>query len=214
MGNTFMSGCSDTAPATSRSGPRDATRRAWIWLAIFAVIRVCYYVYFEWANLAHFFEDEDPLLDGAILLLFSIASLILFIKSILRHQLRPALIYVALFIIIFGSTRYGPEIDLTAKAYFFSTYPEMCPEGHPEPGYRIFLCYKYWDSHSREALVLNPGDEMAVRSKDWPEGIRRALLDRGQPGLPITEVDECFIRKTKQLVSHIYWVSDDCGPPN
>jgi hypothetical protein len=194
-----------------RHGSDSAVRRAWMWVGAFVLVRIAYYVYFEWTNFVHLYEDEDPLLAGTILLSIMLANIILFINAALRRRMKPALIYAAFFLLHLGSGRYEVEIDLTAKAYFFSVYPGMCPEGSAKPGYRAFICYKYWFSHAREALVFNPGDEMAATSKEWPGDIRRALLDRGQLGLPITEMDECFIRKTKHLVGHVYWVSDDCG---
>jgi hypothetical protein len=193
-----------------RHGGGSAVRRVWILVGAFVLVRIAYYVYFEWTNLVHLYEDEDHLLFGTMLLGIVLANIILFINAVLRRRIKPALIYAAFFVLHLESGRWVGEIDMTAKAYFFSAYPSMCPEGSPKPGYRAFICYKYWFSHAREALVFNPGDEMAQSSKHWPLDIKEIVLERGQTDIPISDVEECFVRKTKHVTNHMYLVSDDC----
>lgn len=210
-----MSDCNHAAPdAASLPGLRNPARKAWIWLGVYALIRVCFYVYFEWHNIAYVYEDEYPFFDGLVFFFFLGASLGLLIGSLRRRTAKAAMIYAALFLINLGSPRIGTAVDLTAKAYFFSAYPEMCPEGSPKPGYRVFLCYKYWFMDSRTALVFNPGDEMAAPSTAWPSDIRKELLGRGQPEIIISPADECLIRKTRLIVNHVYLVADDCMWPS
>ena len=114
-------------------------------------------------------------------------------------------IYAALFAIGLAWPRIGTALDLTAKAYFFSAFPEMCPEGSPKSGYRVFLCYKYWLMDSRTALVLNPGDELAAPYTSWPPEFDKELFENFMPGL-----DDCRKKKTRLLANHVYVVEDHC----
>jgi len=141
-----MSGCENAIPDASKPpAPRNAARRAWMWLIAYALVELCFYVYFEWRNaVSDVSDDAYPFFDGFAFLFFLGASLILFIRSLAKREKAAALIYAALFVIGLAWPRIGTALDLTAKAYFFSAFPEMCPEGSPKSGYRVFLCYKYW----------------------------------------------------------------------
>ncbi|MFZ1109467.1 MAG: hypothetical protein WAN43_14140 [Rhodomicrobium sp.] len=201
---------SATPNAASLPGSCNAVRKAWIWIAAYALAEICFYIYFEWRNAVFGSVDEYPFFRGIALLFFLGASMYLLIKSLFKRQTAALLLYAVLFAINLGWPRIGTALDLTAKAYFFSAFPEMCPEGSPKPGYRVFLCYKYWFMESRTALVLNPGDEMGALSIAWPDEIKRELLGKGQPEIILSAADECFIRKTRLIVNHVYLVSDDC----
>ncbi|MGO8955315.1 MAG: hypothetical protein ACLPWS_06810 [Rhodomicrobium sp.] len=188
-----------------RHGSGSAVRRAWMWVGAFVLVRIAYYVYFEWTNLVHLYEDDDPLLAGAILLGIMLANIILFINAVLRRRIKPALIYAAFFVLHLGSGRYEGEIDLTAKAYFFSAYPGLCPEGQPEPGNRTFVCYKYRFSGDVEALVFNSGDELSRRSKETFAVVDKLLFPNS-----MIKVDPCGMEIVKVPRTHVYRVSHSC----
>ena len=172
-----MSECEKAAPnATKPLRASNAVRRAWIWLGAYVAVEICFYIYFEWRNAAFGAVDEYPFFRGLALFFFAGASLYLFIKSLVRRQKAAALLYAALFAINLYWPRIGTALDLTAKAHFFSAFPEMCPEGAPKPGYRVFLCYKYWFMDSRTALVLNPGDELGAPYTSWPSEFDKELF--------------------------------------
>ena len=87
---------------------------------------------------------ECAFLTGLALFFFCRRELISIHQIALRRGKAAALIYAALLAIKLYGARIGTALDLTAKAYLFSAFPGMCPEGSPKPGYRVFLCYKYW----------------------------------------------------------------------
>ena len=173
-----MSECEKAAPnAAQPPRPRDAVRRAWIWLIAYGLVHICFYIYFEWRIAVSGEIGEYAFLTGLVLFFILGASLYLFIKSLLRREKAAALIYAALFAINLSEARIGAEFDLTAKAYLFSAFPGMCPEGCPKLGYRVFLCYKYWEIESRTALVLNPGDELAAPYTSWPPEFDKEIFE-------------------------------------
>ncbi len=194
---------SATPNAVQPRRPRNAVQRAWIWLIAYGLVHVCFYIYFEWHNAVFKFEDEYRLFRGFAFFFFLSASLYLFIKSLFRREKAAALIYAALFAIGLGWPRIGTALDLSAKAYFFSAVPEMCPEGSPKPGYRVFVCYKYWFMELRTALVLNPGDELAAPYTSWPPEFDKELFEN----VPVTK---CRKKNTRLLVKHVYAVEDNC----
>jgi hypothetical protein len=200
-----MSDCQNAAPdAAKPASRRNAVRRAWRWVGAYALVEVCFYVYFEWRNaVSGIADDAYPFFDGFAFLFFLGASLILFTRSLVRREKAAALIYAALFAIGLAWPRTGTALDLTAKAYFFSAFPQMCPEGSPKPGYRVFLCYKYWLMESRTALVFNPGDELAAPYTSWPPEFDKEIFEN----VPVTE---CRKKKTSLLVNHVYIVADHC----
>ena len=195
---------SATPNAAKPPRPRNAVQRAWIWLIAYALVHICFYIYFEWRIAVSGEIGEYAFLTGLVLFFFLGASLYLFIKSLLRREKAAALIYAALFAINLSEARIGTELDLTAKAYLFSAFPGMCPEGSPKPGYRVFLCYKYWEIESRTALVLNPGDELAAPYTSWPPGFDKEIFEYADSTVVVSAVDECRKKKTKLLVRHVY----------
>jgi hypothetical protein len=199
-----MSRCEKAAPnATQPPRAGNAVRRARMWLTAYALAGICFYIYFEWRNAAFGTVDEYPFFRGLALFFFAGASLYLFIKSLVRRQKAAALLYAALFAVNLYWPRIGIALDLTAKAYFFSAFPEMCPEGAPKPGYRVFLCYKYWFMDSRTALVLNPGDELAAPYTSWPREFDKELFRNAD-----VIIDECEKKHVKLLVNHVYLLED------
>jgi hypothetical protein len=199
-----MSECKNAAPnVTQPARASNALRRAWMWVAAYVAVEVCFYIYFEWHNAIFDTEDEYPLFRGIALFFFLGASLYLFIKSLVRRRKAAALLYVALFAMNLYWPRIGTALDLTAKAYFFSAFPDMCPEGAPKPGYRVFLCYKYWLMDSRTALVLNPGDELAAHYTSWPPEFDKELFRNSE-----IVVDECEKKHIRLLVNHVYLLED------
>jgi hypothetical protein len=176
-----------------------------MWLAAYILVELSVQILFEWLN-AKGDRPDYPFFDGVILFFFLGAGAILFIRSLLRRQRAAALIYVALIAISLNWPRITTPIDLAAKAYFFSTFPEKCPEGRPKPGYRVFLCYTFWKPDiARTALVLNPGDELAKPYNSWPPEFDKELFENTQNG-----VSECRKMNTKLLVNHVYAVKDWC----
>ncbi len=171
--------------ATKPRRASNAARRAWMWLAAYVAVEICFYIYFEWHNAVSDVADpEYPFFDGFAFLFFLGASLILFIRSLARCEKAATLIYAALFAIGLAWPRVATALDLTAKAYFFSAFPEMCPEGSPKPGYRVFLCYKYWVTYgSRTALVFDPGDELAKPYTSWPPELDKVLFENSDTGV-------------------------------
>jgi hypothetical protein len=201
-----MSECEKAAPNAAKP-PRasNAVRRAWKWVGAYALVQLCFYIYFEWRIVLSGKIHEYAFLTGLVLFFFLAASLYLFIKSLLRRERAAALLYAALFAINLASPRIGMALDQTAKAFFFSAFPEMCPEGSPKPGYRVFLCYKYWEIDSRTALALNPGDELAAPYTAWPPEFDAEIFREF-----VGSVDECQKKNTRLLVNHVYVVEDSC----
>jgi hypothetical protein len=199
-----MSECENAIPNAAKP-PRSGNpvRRAWLWLAAYALAEICFYIYFEWRNAAFGAVDEYPFFRGLALFFFAGASLYLFIRSLLRRRKAAALLYAALFAINLYWPRIGTALDLTAKAYLFSAFPEMCPEGAPKPGYRVFLCYKYWFMDSRTALVFNPGDELSAPYTSWPREFDKELFRNAD-----VVTDECEKKHVKLLVNHVYILKD------
>ena len=199
-----MSNCQNVRPnEATLPRTRNAVRRAWMWVAAYVAVEICFYIYFEWRNAIFGAEDEYLFFRGLALFFFAGASLYLLIKSLVRRQKAAALLYAALFTINLYWPRIGTALDLTAKAYFFSAFPEMCPEGAPKPGYRVFLCYKYWLMDSRTALVLNPGDELAAHYTSWPPEFDKELFKNSE-----IVVDECEKKHIRLLVNHVYLLED------
>ena len=181
----------------------DGVRTAWRWLAAYVAVEVFFYVSFEWSNAVYGDVELWTLFRGAAFLFFAGVSFPLFLRSLLRRKKAASLIYAALF----GINLYWPSIstvlDNTAKAFFFSAFPEMCPEGSPKPGYRVALCYKYWFMDSRTALVLNPGDELAKPYTTWPREFDKELFRNAD-----VVTDECEKKYVKLLVNHVYLLED------
>src|SRR5271166_5726131 len=199
-----MSNCQNVRPnEATLPRTRNAVRRAWMWVAAYVAVEICFYIYFEWRNAIFGAEDEYLFFRGLALFFFAGASLYLLIKSLVRRQKAAALLCAALFTINLYWPRIGTALDLTAKAYFFSAFPEMCPEGAPKPGYRVFLCYKYWLMDSRTALVLNPGDELAAHYTSWPPEFDKELFKNSE-----IVVDECEKKHIRLLVNHVYLLED------
>lgn len=199
---------SATPNAAQPPRPRNAVQRARIWLIAYGLVHICFYIYFEWHNAVFEFEDEYRLFRGLAFFFFLSASLYLFIKSLFRREKAAALIYAALFAIGLGGPRIGTALDLSAKAYFFSAFPEMCPEGRPKPGYRVFLCYKYWFMESRTALVLNPGDELARPHTFWPQEFDKEIFEYDESTVVVPDIEECRKKRTRLLVNHVYLFED------
>jgi hypothetical protein len=197
-----MSGCENAIPNAANS---NAVRRAWKWIIAYAVVELCFYVYFEWRIAAFGEIAEYAFLRGLALFFFFGASLYLFIKTLRRREKAAATLYAALFAINLASPRIGTALDLTAKAYFFSAFPDRCPEGSPKPGYRVFLCYKYWEIELRTALVLNPGDELAGPYTSWPPEFDKIIFVEFAGS-----ADECEKKKTRRLVNHVYVIKGGC----
>jgi hypothetical protein len=195
-----MSECEEAALNAVNS---NAVRRAWKWLIAYALVELCFYVYFEWRNAAFGDVAEYPFFRGLALFFFAGASLYLFIASLVRRRKAAALLYAALFAINLYWPFIGTALDRKAKAYFFSAFPGMCPEGRPKPGYRVFLCYKYWLMDSRTALVLNPGDELAAHYTSWPPEFDKELFRNSE-----IVVDECEKKHIRLLVNHVYLLED------
>ncbi len=202
-----MSECEKAAPNAAKPAQSRQCSAAGVDLAWrICLVEICFYIYFEWRNAVSDVADPSTLFSRALRFFsFLGASLILFIRSLARREKAAALIYAALFAIGLAWPRVGTALDLTAKAYFFSAFPEMCPEGSPKPGYRVFLCYKYWDAESRTALVFNPGDELAAPYTSWPQEFDKELFEHFVAG-----IDECRKKRTWLLVNHIYAVEDRC----
>jgi len=95
-----MSGCENAIPNASKPPKsRNSVRRAWKWVGAYALVEVFFYIYFEW-RIARFGEiGEYAFVTGLALFFFAGASLYLFIKSLLRREKAPALLYAALFAI-------------------------------------------------------------------------------------------------------------------
>src|SRR5947209_2110715 len=98
--------------STPLSERHDRARKAWIWLGVYALIQACFYVYFECRNALHSSVIEYPFLAGVFLFSFLGASLVLFIRSLIKRAARAAIIYAALFLICLGTPRLGTEFDL------------------------------------------------------------------------------------------------------
>ena len=197
-----MSEYKKAAPnATEPPRASNAVRRAWMWLAAYILVELSVQILFEWLN-AKGDRPDYPFFDGVILFFFLGAGAILFIRSLLGRQREAALIYVALIAISLNWPRITTPIDLTAKAYFFSTFPEKCPEGRPKPGYRVFLCYTFREPDGRTSLVLNPGDELAKPYSSWPPEFDEALFYHYK------SVDECLKKYIRPLVNHVYALED------
>ncbi len=103
----------DNAPLLERRNP---ARKAWIWLGTYALIRICFYVYFEWRNALYGSVSEYLFFDGVFFLFYLASSLVLFIRSLLKRMAKAAIINAALFLVSLGTLRLGTAIDLTAKA--------------------------------------------------------------------------------------------------
>jgi hypothetical protein len=204
-----MSECEKAAPNAAKP-PRasNAVRQAWIWLAAYALVEICFYIYFEWRIAAFGEIAEYAFLKGLALFFFFFVSLYLFIRSAWRRQKAAALLYAALFAINLVWPRIGTALDLAAKAYFFSTFPDKCPEGSPKPGYRVFLCYKYWEIESRTALVLNPGDELAAPYTAWPPEFDKEIFEYDESTVVVPDIEKCRKKKTRLLVRHVYLFQD------
>ena len=165
-------------------------------MGAYALVQLCFYIYFEWRIAVSGKIHEYAFLTGLVLFFFLAASLYLFIKSLWRQEKAAAFLYAALSAINLASPGIGTELDLTAKAYFFSAFPDRCPEGSPKPGYRVFLCYKYWEIDSRTALVLNPGDELAAPYTAWPPEFDAEIFREF-----VGSVDECQKKNTSRSYS-------------
>lgn len=199
-----MSECENAAPNAAKPlRPRNETRRAWIWLGAYVLVELSVQILFERLNAVKGNGPDYPFFDGLVLFFFLGAGSVLFIRSLLRRQKAAALIYVVLITICLNWPRITTPADLTAKAYFFSTFPEKCPEGSPKPGYRVFRCYTYWEPDGRTALVFNPGDELAGPYNSWPREFDKVLFYNSEIG-----VDECEKKHIRLLVNHVYALED------
>jgi hypothetical protein len=199
-----MSRCEKAAPnATQPPRASNAVRRAWMWLIAYALVELCFYIYFEWHNAIYGNVEDYTLFRGTAFLFFAGASFCLFIISLLRRRRAASLIYVVLFAINLYWPFIGYALDRTAKAYFFSAFPGMCPEGRPKPGYRVVLCYEYRLTDWRTALVLNPGDELSAPYTSWPREFDKELFRNAD-----VVVDECEKKHVKLLVNHVYILED------
>ena len=198
---------SESENAPKRPKPRNAVRNAWRWLAAYVLVEISVQILFEWLNAVTRSTNgnEYPFFDGVVLWFFLGSGAILFIRSLLKREKAAALIYAAMIALCANWPRITTPADLTAKAYFFSTFPDKCPEGRPKPGYRVFLCYTYWESYGRSALVFNPGDELAKPYTSWPPEFDKEIFENAQNG-----VSECRKMDTRRLVNHIYAVEDKC----
>jgi hypothetical protein len=201
-----MSRCEKAAPnATQPPRASNAVRRAWMWLAAYVLVELSVQIFFEWLNAVKGNGHDYPFFDGLVLSFFLGAATVLFIRSLLRREKAGALIYVALIAISLNWPGITTPADLTAKAYFFSTFPDQCPKGSPKPGYRVFLCYTFSQTYWRTALVFNPGDELAAPYDSWPPEFDKEIFEN-----PEVRVDECQKNNTRLLVKHVYSLEDNC----
>jgi hypothetical protein len=192
------------------------SRMRWAYssLVIYLLIRVLAYLSDEW-EAAH--GEWGPYSSDSLLLLLTLICFIAFVRMAFKRAFKPALVYAIIvftsFFIAYVSIKIKP-LEMTLKAYLFSSYPQLCPyhHFHPQTGLSSYVCYQYAiDTQACgqfERLIVNPGDELSRPPSQWPKEITMGTLGLNHSNL---HDDECFYRKTKLITNHIYWISDDCS---
>ena len=187
---------------------RRRMRHAWIVLGAYIFMRIFMAAWFEWAAYK-FGVVEDIFLFFEGLLYFSvfITSFVVAVKLAIKRAFAPALIYTFIaFIAPF--IQISPSLNMEMKARIFAAYPNLC-QTPIVPGQRVSICYGYsvpMTGGDNEHIYFNPGDEMSLPPRQWPEDIKRMFNI-----LVINSEDDlCGVRKTRHIVDHVYWMSYDC----
>lgn len=186
---------------------RRRMRYAWIALGTYIGIRIFYAAYFEWKTYKYSlinFEILDFFVGGGFVIAL-IASVIASVRSALSRAFAPALIYIFIIIATFIHPR---SLDMKVKAHIFAAYPSLC-QTPIVPGQRVSECYSYNVNDiggEGESIYFNPGDELSLPPRQWPDDIKRYFNIRDVNA----EIDICRVRKTKHIVDHVYWMSYDC----
>jgi hypothetical protein len=151
------------------------------------------------------------LLPQAFFYIFaSIASLIVFVKLAIKRAFVPALIYAFIASTVpVGVATHSNRLafDMQMKARIFAAYPSLCQTPIVQ-GQRISICYAYSIEDTggeHEHIYFNPGDEMSLPPMQWPVDLKQMF------GIKFgDEIYLCGVRKTKHIIDHVYWMSDDC----
>lgn len=187
-------------------------RHAWFALRIYVLTYLFFATCFEWSAY-HWGRIEDIVLfpQGIFYWVALITGTIACVKSLVKRAFAPALIYalIASSVLILGFTYYSRlAFSMELKARIFAAYPNLC-QTPIVPNQSVSLCYAYSIEMvlgESEAIYFNPKDEMSLPPRQWPDDLKRefGIKDINSEGYL------CSVRKTKRIVDHVYWMSDDC----
>jgi hypothetical protein len=185
------------------------TKISVIVLCLYLLMNIFFLTYFEWHNaIYHEREGEYAFFSGLFGFCVRILCVVMLIRALRARAVTAAAIYTLIIGIGIGelccykSLQYG---DMYIKAYLISKFPALCP-GYSK-NVDAVICYDYWLHSTRQTLVYNPNDEMALPAKKWPEYIQKKVS--ASPDAILTP-ELCSLRNTRLLLDHIYYVSDDC----
>lgn len=100
------------------------------------------------------------------------------------------------------------SIEMETKAYLFYLMPQLCQQPQHEVD-GVLVCYRYINQggiDGAEAIVFDPGHEMSLPPNQWPAHIVNLFFNAASAA----DSKYCAIRKTRQIVNDVYWVSNDC----
>jgi hypothetical protein len=197
-------------PSSSDWVHRCRMQEAWIVLSVYLFIRIILASRFEWDAYTYGHVEELPflatLLLGLVIIAIYIVSIIGSIRLALKRAFAPALIYAFIsFIAPFANSH---SLVMETKARIFAAYPNLC-QTPIDPVQRLSICYGYYvndDIGENEHIYFNPGDEMSLPPRQWPDDIKRIFNIQGLN----SEDEPCSIRKRKRIVDHVYWISNGC----
>jgi len=176
--------------------------------SVWILLNILLYTWSEWQAWHGFVNTAfvRGLVFVAMCVFCAVASVCLLIKK----KIIQAAMYVLIVVATIFVSRNQLPVEMMAKAYFFSVYPELCPvKRHND--YASFMCYVYDENMiggAHETLVIDPSDSMRLPPSQWPQNIKE-IFGFANITRRFSD-DDCCFKNTRYMVNHVYWISNDC----
>ncbi len=193
---------------------RRRMRNAWIALGVFVLACFSLSACFEWLEYRDGYVLHFLFFEGVAYSIIFLASLVAAIRMAIKRAFKPMLVYaviVGIAFVIMSSPYHNRRLALSMemKARIFAAYPQLCPTP-PLPNQRVSVCYILIVAEvgaERAQIIFNPGNEMSLPAKQWPDDIKNMFTPYWRVQ---EEIFQCLTRKTKRIVDDVYVASDDC----
>lgn len=189
-----------------------STKTALFVAVVWIFIETVLYAWSEWQAWHGFVNTV--FVSGLCLIFMCVFCLVASAYLLIKKKLVQAGIYLLIIASTVVISRNLLPFEMMIKAYFFSTYPQRCPVKRFN-SQTPFICYVYDENRiggKKEMLVIDPSDSMRLPPSQWSQEIKN-IFGFSNIARRFSD-DDCHFKKTRYMVKHVFWVSDDCWRQN